>query len=185
MADRIFPLNSDISVLRKWRFKERSYFKTFLYGGVTGIIGAVCCAFGMLGGIGFAISALATFPLVLASLKSITTGVFSYLVTFMLLYLLQPSEAYVYLLTQGMIGIVIGIGFQVFKKLLFTILFSSLALFLGILFVLGVTKFPVLGPEIGTTLDWNSSFAIFLFSIIYSACWVLGVTIFINRFPKK
>lgn len=134
MRDRIFSLNIDTNVVRKWRLKERSYLKSSMYGGMTGVLGAVCCAFGMLGGIGFFISALATLPLILATLKSITTGVFSYFITFLLLCVIQPSEAYVYLLTQGILGLGMGIGFQVFKKLIPTILFSGFVLFLGILF---------------------------------------------------
>ncbi|MBM7602864.1 hypothetical protein JOC75_000834 [Metabacillus crassostreae] len=184
MRERIFSLKIDTSVARKWRLKERSYLKTFKYGGMTGILGAVCCAFGMLGGIGFVISALATLPLILATLMSITTGVFSYFITFILLCVLQPSEAYVYLLTQGILGLGMGIGFQVFKKSISTILFSGFFLFLGILFILGVTKFTVLGPDVGTNLSWNISAMILLFSIVYSAIWVVGVTTFLNKFSN-
>jgi hypothetical protein len=178
-------LKSDPSVPDFWKNQQASFLKMVLYGIGAGIIGTICCAFGMLGGFGLVISALATFPIILASLISKGSGVISYLIIFLLLCVIQPSEAYVYLMTQGLLGVLIGIGFKICKKQLAIVLFSGIALFLGIIFILTVAQFPVLGPSVGPNIGWSVGLYILLFSLVYSWIWVIGVTLGLTLFHKS
>ncbi|MCM3163309.1 hypothetical protein [Metabacillus litoralis] len=178
-------VKSDLNLVNPWKNQQTSLLKMVLYGVGSGVVGAICCAFGMLGGFGFVISALATFPIILASLVSISSGVISYFIIFLLLCVIQPSEAYVYLMTQGLLGVVMGIGFKVCKKQMTIALSSGIALFLGIIFILTVAQFPVLGPSVGPNIGWVVILSILLFSIVYSWIWVIGVTLALNLFQKR
>lgn len=185
MGRVISYLKSDLNLVNPWQNQQTSFLKMILYGVGTGILGTICCAFGMLGGFGLVISALATLPIIIASLVSIGSGVISYFIIFLLLCVIQPSEAYVYLMTQGLLGVVIGIGFKVCKKQMTIVLSSAISLFLGIIFILTVAQFPVLGPSVGPNISWSIILTILLFSIVYSWIWIIGVTLALNLFHKR
>src|SRR5690606_21054319 len=71
---------------------------------------------GYLPGIGYLISPLATAPILLCSLLSIPYGFMSYLLTIMLLVILQPTELIIFPFTTGILGLGIGASFHFFRK---------------------------------------------------------------------
>ncbi|MRH41448.1 hypothetical protein GH741_02015 [Aquibacillus halophilus] len=177
-----FFMKSDVLMLKQMKRNDESNAERVVYGALLGTIGAILQSSGMFGGIGLLISALSSFPIVLATLRSLRTGFLTYLVTFALLSMIQPAEAYVYLITTGLLGLSMGFGFRVLKKEWLVVLFSATALMLGILFLLLVIEFPVLGPSIGGELDLRLVLYIFLFTMIYSFIWMKSILIIMKKY---
>lgn len=71
---------------------------------------------GFLPGIGYLLSPLATAPILLCSMFSIPLGIMSYFLTFMLLFILQPTELIVFPFTTGLLGLGIGVSFSFFLE---------------------------------------------------------------------
>lgn len=127
---------------------------------------------GMFGGIGFLISALSTLPILIGTFLSYRMGILSYISAFLLILFIQPSEFFVYPFTTGLLGISMGFSIRFFKKGIFATLFSGLTLTLGILIILYIIRFPVLGPTISTKIDVNTILIILIFSTVYSWGWL-------------
>ena len=71
---------------------------------------------GYLPGIGFFISPLATAPILLCTMFSLPFGIMSYLLTIMLLFILEPTELIIFPFTTGILGLGIGAAFHFFRK---------------------------------------------------------------------
>ncbi|WP_445661387.1 hypothetical protein [Bacillus sp. FSL K6-3431] len=127
---------------------------------------------GFFPGFGYFISPLATAPLLLCTVLSLPFGVLSYMLTMLLLLIIQPSELLVFPFTTGLLGLGIGISFYFYKKRLSIIIGGATVLTLGIMTLLYLIKFPVLGPAVSSTFSISTGGAIFLFSCIYSWLWV-------------
>ncbi|MCM3109406.1 hypothetical protein P9H20_10940 [Lederbergia lenta] len=127
---------------------------------------------GLFPGIGYLISPLATAPLLLCTALSLPFGLLSYMLTMLLLLIIQPSELIVFPFTTGLLGFGIGISFCFFKRRLNIILGSTMILTLGITTLLYIIKFPVLGPTVSTSFSFFTGGAIILFSLFYSWLWV-------------
>ncbi len=142
-------------------------------------IAAILQAAGVLPGIGYFISPLATAPILLCSMFSIPLGAMSYFLTIMLLFILQPTELIVFPFTTGLLGLGIGVSFCLFKKRLSIIANGAILLMLGIISLIFIFHFPVLGPAVAVSF----SFLIFgfLFAIIYSWLWVEIALIIFKR----
>ncbi len=140
-------------------------------------IAAILQAAGVLPGIGYFISPLATAPILLCSMFSIPFGAMSYFLTILLLFILQPTELIVFPFTTGLLGVGIGASFHLFKKRLSIIATGAILLMLGIISLIFIFHFPVLGPAVSVSF----SFLIFgfLFAFIYSWLWVeIAIIIF-------
>jgi len=101
---------------------------------------------------------------------SIPYGVMTYFLTIMLLFILQPSELIVFPFTTGLLGLGIGASFSFFRKRLIIIATGAILLMSGVMSLLFIFHFPVLGPAVSVSF----SFLItgFLFAFIYSWLWV-------------
>lgn len=126
---------------------------------------------GMIPGIGYFISPLATLPIMISVVISFRFGLMAYVLTNFLLFMIQPSELMIFPFTTGLLGLVIGMGFRLLKKRLYMIILSSLVLTGGILTVLYGLKFPILGP-LGTLLSPTTVVLIYFFSLVYTWLWV-------------
>lgn len=146
------------------------------------VLGAVFAAFaaifqsaGFFAGIGYAFSILTTLPIFLSTLVSIRIGMMTYFITILLLMIIQPTELHVFPFTTGLLGISLGIAFTLWKSWLAIILFGGVSLTAGIMFLLYVFHFPVLGPSVSGKFDIKITFLILVFSLFYSWLWmVLG-----------
>ncbi|WP_233713472.1 YybS family protein [Lederbergia citri] len=129
--------------------------------------------------IGLFISPLSTAPIIVCTILSLRYGLLSYLLTILLLFFFQPTELIVFPFTTGLLGLGIGFSFLFFKKR-FSILFGGTAsLFIGILAVLYIFKFPLLGPVASTSFNVFTTGSILLFSLFYSWIWIeISVTSF-------
>ncbi|GIN87416.1 hypothetical protein J6TS2_38020 [Heyndrickxia sporothermodurans] len=121
---------------------------------------------------GYIISIFSTAPVIFCSLISIQFGILSYVLTIILLVMLQPSEVLIYSFTTGLLGLGIGISILYLNRKVTIIFCSSLYLVFGILVLLYALKFPILGPIGSKTFSLWETLGIFLFSFFYSLIWV-------------
>ncbi|WP_284037658.1 hypothetical protein [Neobacillus sp. 114] len=135
-------------------------------------IAAILQAAGFFTGIGYAFSMLTTLPIVLASMLSLRIGFMSYVITVFLLAIIQPSELLVFPFTTGLLGISMGGAFKLWKSWISITFAGGIGLSIGIMFLLYVLRFPVLGPTISSIFNFKTSVIIFLFSLFYSLIWM-------------
>ncbi|NMD71694.1 hypothetical protein HHO41_15445 [Bacillus sp. DNRA2] len=127
---------------------------------------------GFLPGIGYLISPLATAPILLCFMFSIPLGLMSYFLTIVVLFILQPSELLVFSFTTGLLGLGIGLSFSFFRMRLCIIATGTILLLLGIMSLLLIFQFPVLGPAVKASFSLLSIGSILLFTFLYSWVWV-------------
>ncbi|MBS4206910.1 hypothetical protein [Bacillus sp. FJAT-50079] len=139
---------------------------------LSGLSAIFQAAGGLLPGVGFFISPLATAPIILCSIVSFRYGFISYLLSILLLLILQPAELIIFPFTTGLLGIGLGAAFLKYKKRLSIVISGCLVLVMGISTVLYVFKFPLLGPAASTSFTTLTALGIILFSTLYSWIWV-------------
>jgi hypothetical protein len=170
------PISDEVRLSQIIFNKHKKTMKLILVS-IFACIAAILQAAGVLPGIGYFISPLATAPILLCSMFSIPLGAMSYFLTIMLLFILQPTELIVFPFTTGLLGVGIGASFHLFKKRLSIIATGAILLMLGIISLIFIFHFPVLGPAVSVSF----SFLIFgfLFAFIYSWLWVeIAIIIF-------
>ncbi|MDQ0165721.1 hypothetical protein [Bacillus horti] len=127
---------------------------------------------GLLPGIGYLISPLATAPIMLSTIFSFRSGLTAYILTIFLLFFIQPSELIIFPFTTGLLGLGIGSSLLYFKTRLSAVLVGSFSLLGGILLVLYVFQFPVLGPIASSTFSLSTIALVYVFSFFYSWLWI-------------
>ena len=126
---------------------------------------------GFIPGLGYFISPLSTAPIVLATLISFRMGFTAYILSSLLLLLIQPSELIVFPFTTGLLGMALGFFITRCKNRIQVALFSAIALWIGISLVLYAFRFPLLGPSVAMSLRIDTTIYILLFSFVYSGIW--------------
>ncbi|WP_413299037.1 hypothetical protein AA0X95_14710 [Bacillus sp. 1P10SD] len=166
-------------------FQKQSKTRQLVFGGLFASLAAVLQAAGdLLPGVGYFISPFATAPILICAMLSFPLGVMSYILTNLLLLILQPSELMVFPFTTGLLGLSVGAAFHFFKMRLTIILTGTMVLTLGVNSLLYVFHFPVLGPIVSNSFSFYISGGIFLFSFLYN--WILvDVGLFCFRRLKK
>lgn len=149
-----------------------------IFAGIAAILQA---AGGFLPGVGYFLSVLATAPILLGSMFSIPFGVKSYFLTIILLFIIQPTELIVFPFTTGLLGLGIGASFYIFRKRLSIIVTGTILLMLGIMSLLFIFHFPVLGPAVSDSFSFLTTGSIFLFAFLYSWLWVEIALIIFKR----
>jgi hypothetical protein len=151
---------------------RRSFAFKLVAAALMALIAAILqAAGGVIPGIGMLISPFSTAPIILSVLILPSYGILSYILSILLLVIIQPSELFVFPFTTGAMAIGIGFGFILFNKVWKVITFSSLFLCIGICLLLYIIQFPVLGPFLIEFRVLNI-FIIYLFSLVYSWLWV-------------
>jgi hypothetical protein len=155
------------------------------------VLGALLASFatilqsaGILAGLGYFVSALSTLPILIATIISLQMGFLSYIVAFMMISIIQPSELFAYPFTTGLLGLSMGIAFRFFKKGFLVTVFSGILLSLGILFILYIIQFPILGPSVSSSVDMKIVMVITLFSILYSWIWMKGFISLVKKITR-
>lgn len=166
-------------------FNKHKKTKKLILGSIFACIAVILqAAGGFLPGIGFFLSPLATAPILLCSMLSIPFGVMSYFQTIMLLFILQPSELIVFPFTTGLLGLGLGASFSFFRIRLTIMATGAILLMLGIMNLLFIFHFPVLGPAISDSFSFHITGIILLFSFVYSWFWVEFALIIIKRIKR-
>lgn len=133
---------------------------------------------------GLFISPFATAPVIISTALSGKYGLLGYFLTIFLLVLIQPSEVLIFTFTTGLLGIGIGLAYHVWKWRLSLIISGAIALLSGILIVLLVLQFPLLGPSIQPTIDLSLFLLLAFFSFFYSWIWV-ELSVFLLKRLKR
>jgi hypothetical protein len=172
-------ISNEVYLSQKRFSKHRKTTKLILASTLSCIAALLQAAGGLFPGIGFLLSPLATAPILLFSMLSIPFGVVAYFLTILLLVILQPTELMIFPLTTGLIGLGIGIAFYFFKTRMSIIVAGAILLMLGIMSLLFIFNFPVLGPASADSFTLLTTGSIFIFSFFYSWLWVeLGLVLF-------
>lgn len=154
------------------RIDGYSRTKKLVLGSILAAFATIFQSAGIFVGIGYAFSILATMPIVLSAMISLHLGIMSYFLTILLLLILQPSELFVFPFTTGLLGLSLGIAFRWWKSWIAITFFGGVSLAAGILFLLYIIKFPVLGPSVSHTIYVPVILMILLFSLFYSMVWM-------------
>ncbi|SES38003.1 hypothetical protein [Psychrobacillus sp. OK032] len=164
-------------------FRKHTKVKRLVLGSLLACMATVLqAAGGFLPGIGYFISPFATLPILIGAMFSIQMGVMSYFLTILLLFILFPSEIVIFPFTTGVIGVGIGAAFSFFKKRLNIIIIGAILLTLGIMTLLYVFHFPVLGPAVSESYSFLTAGSIFIFSFLYNWLWVEMALFFFKKF---
>jgi hypothetical protein len=173
------PISDEVRLSQIIFNKHKKTMKLILVSILACIAAILQAAGGFLPGIGYLLSPLATAPILLCSMFSIPFGVMSYLLTMMLLFILQPTELIVFPFTTGLLGLGIGASFYFFRKRLSIIATGTILLMVGIMSLLFIFRFPVLGPAVSVSFSFLTTGSIFLFSFLYNWLWVeIAIMIF-------
>ena len=154
-------------------------------GSLLGAIAAILQSAGLIGGFGYAFSMMATGTIVLATIISTQFGLLTYVVTALLLLIIQPSEVLVFMFTNGLLGVALGLGFKWTRRIVSVSLVGGLALTSGILLLLMVFHFPVLGPSLSRNVNIPIILAIAGFCYIYSLIWIRVSMSGMNQLNKR
>jgi hypothetical protein len=166
-------------------FKKNSKTKRLVLCALFACIAAVLqAAGGFLPVLGYFISPFATAPILFCSMLSLPLGVMAYFLTNLLLLILQPSELIVFPFTTGLLGLGTGVAFYFFNKRISIKVNGAAILTVGIIILLNIFKFPLLGPTISSSFSLLTTNSIFLFSCIYSWIWIDIVLIIFKRLKK-
>lgn len=174
-------ISNQVQLFQIMFHKNKSTMKFTLVSIFACIAAILQAAGGYLPGIGLFLSPLATAPILLSSMFSISSGVKCYFLTIILLCILQPTELTVFPFTTGLLGLGIGLSFYFFKKRISMIVSGAILLLLGIMSLLYIFHFPVLGPGFSDSFSFFTTGSIFLFAFIYSWLWVEIALIIFNR----
>ncbi|MFC0562493.1 hypothetical protein [Halalkalibacter alkalisediminis] len=174
------PISDEVRLSQIIFNKHKKTMKLIL-GSIFACIATILqAAGGFIPGMGYFISPLATAPILLCSMLSIPFGVKSYFMTIMLLLILQPTELIVFPFTTGLLGLGIGASFSFFRKRLSIIATGTILLMLGIMSLIFIFHFPILGPAVSDSFSFLTTICIFLFAFLYSWLWV-EIALFIFR----
>jgi len=185
---RVF-VSLDLSALMS--LSHYSNTMKLVIGAIMASLAAIFQSAGLFVGFGYVLSMMATLPIIIATMISMRIGMMAYISTILLVSVIQPSEVIVFTFTTGLLGLSIGIGGRKFQKVLYIMLFAALSLTIGIISVLSIFNFPILGPSISTALDIKMLIAVFSFSLLYSWIWIkvsVGFSSIIQKtipHPKK
>lgn len=133
--------------------------------------------------IGMALSPLSTLPVAIAAASNIALGFTIFFSSALILVVVSLQETLILLFTTGLLGIVIG-TFLYRKGIIISILFSSIALSLGMLlltYIVGISGFVDLTSSLSTTLIF---LIFFTFSLVYASIWNIYFRKFMNYLIK-
>jgi membrane-associated HD superfamily phosphohydrolase len=177
----LHSVSEEVHALHKSFHRTSSNAKKMTLTALLAVLAAIFqSAGGFIPAIGYLISPFATAPVIVTTIYSIRTGFFSYIMTILLLMIIQPSEIAIFPFTTGLLGLGIGIGLMYFKKRITIVAFSSSFLFVGVIMLVYLLGFPVL-PSIGTSFSLTTIVSIYLFSFLYCWFWVEISRFFIKR----
>jgi hypothetical protein len=166
------PISEDIRLFQPVFSSYKKTMKLMLAAMFACIASIFQAAGGFLPGIGFFISPFATAPILLGSMFSLSFGGMAYLLTIMLLFILEPTELIIFPFTTGLLGLGIGAAFHFFRKRISIVTAGSVFLSSGMMSVLFILRFPILGPVSADSFSLLIAASIFLFTSLYSWLWV-------------
>jgi hypothetical protein len=133
--------------------------------------------------IGLALSPLSSLPIAIAAVSNISLGLLVFFSSALILAIVSAQESIILLFTTGLLGAVIG-ALLYRKGIILSILFSSIALSLGMVlltYIVGIPGFAALTSSLSMPL---ALLYIFSFSLIYASIWCICLRKFVNYLIK-
>ena len=169
----------------QFEFRKQTKAKRLVLGSFLSCMAVILQGAGeWLPGIGYFVSPFATLPILIGAMFSFQMGALSYALTILLLFILFPSELIIFPFTTGLLGMGTGAAFSFFKKRLTIISIGAICLTLGIMILLSVFHFPVLGSAVSVSFSFHTAGSVFLFSFLYSLLWVEMGLFFFKRIGR-
>ena len=133
--------------------------------------------------IGLFLSPLSTLPIAIAAASNIPLGLTVFFSSVLILSIISMQELLILLFTTGLLGIVIG-TFLFRKGIIISIMFSSIALCIGMIFLTYIIGIPAF-VEFTNLFSIPLTFLIFfLFSLVYASICNILIKKFINYLRK-
>jgi hypothetical protein len=175
-----------VETAKEWDyFKSHSRSYKLIFATIMAVFSAILqSAGGLLPGIGFLISPFAFLPILITVVYITQFGLPTYFITIFLLLIIQPSELFIFPFTTGVLGVALGLGLKVFRRLIAVAFAGALALMVGICIPLYVLGFPIMGPLLPSVPTLKATIFIFAFSCIYSLLCLLTSLIFLKRINR-
>lgn len=170
----------NLRTLRARRYKIKNNYGVYLVIFLSILTTLLQSFGGFFPGLGYLISPFATIPITIAVLISVNYGILVYFNTIFLLLLIQSSEIIIFTFSTGLLGIAIGISIKMIRYRIGIIIFSALFLMTGLIIVLFIFNFPILGEYMSTdNYNFIKGISLFMFSLFYSWLWLeLTLSIF-------
>lgn len=119
--------------------------------------------------IGLALSPLSTLPIAIAAVSNISLGLTVFISSALILVMVDVQETIILLFTTGLLGMVIGI--LLYRNgIIISILFSSIALSLGMMFLTYIVSIPAF-VDLTITSTLLTFLIFYSFSLVYSSIW--------------
>jgi hypothetical protein len=133
--------------------------------------------------IGLALSPLSTLPIAIAAVSSIPLGFTVFFSSALILAMVSAQETIILLFTTGLLGMVMG-TLLYRKRIIVSILFSSIALSIGMIFLTYIAGIPAF-VDLASSLSIPLTFLIFFsFSLVYASIWNICFRKFFNYLIK-
>lgn len=133
--------------------------------------------------LGLALSPFSTLPVAIAAVFHLFLGIAVLFSTVIILMIISPQEAIIFLFTTGLLGTVLGALLHS-KSILVSILASATALLMGILILTYMVAIPVF-VNIVHFFKFPLTLLVFiLFSLIYTSIWYLCLKKYEHRFRR-
>lgn len=129
--------------------------------------------------IGLLFSPFSTLPIAIAAFYNISLGITVFLTSALFLILVNVQEAIILLFTTGLLGIAVG-TFLYRKGLFASILYSSIILSIGMIFLTYIAGISAFGDLTSLDSILLTLLIYSLFSFIYVSIWNIYVRKFIN-----
>jgi hypothetical protein len=179
------PVSDEVFSFQKRFNQHKNTAKLILGANLVCLAAILQAAGGFFPGIGYLLSPLATAPILVCSMFSVPFGAMSYLLTMMVLFILQPTELMIFPFTTGLLGLGIGGAFSFFRKRISIIAAGAMLLTSGIMILLYIFDFPVLGPAFSGSFSFLAAGGILLFSFLYSWFWIEMALLIFARLKRS
>lgn len=171
-------------LLEAYKLKKMNISRFICIGGILTTIAVLFqSAPVFLPAIGLGLSPFSTLPIAIAAVSNISLGLAVFSSSALILAMVSVQEAIILLFTTGLLGIVIG-TLLYRKGIIVSILFSSIALSLGMIFltyIMGISAFVDLASSLSTPL---TLLVFFSFSLVYASIWNIYFRKFMNYLIK-
>lgn len=121
---------------------------------------------------GMAFSPLSTLPIAIAAVMNLFLGIGVLLSSALILLIISPQEAMILFFTTGLLGYAMG-ALLYRKRMVITILSSTIALSLGILVLTYIAAIPSFEDFAGSFSFPVTLLLFFIFSLLYVSIWFL------------
>lgn len=137
----------------------------------------------LLPAIGMALSPLSSLPIAFAAYFNLSLGISTLISSTIILIFISIEEALILLFTTGLLGVVLGVLYQ--KSLLISILYSTMALTIGMIILTYIVGIAAFGDFTNSLSIIITVLIFIIFGIIYTTLWNIYFKKFIRYLSNR